>query len=178
MYKRQRLHDKFDKPLVIFVSVFVLTIFWSLPILLGLLGAAPQNSSTELVIFLISIYAIASASGSILNISVMSALADITDEHELKTGKRQEGIFYAARAFFSKASNGMGQVVAGLCLDIIDFPRNAIPGEIPRETIIELGYIDGPFAMIWGFIALIFYKRYKINKAYHDEIKAELIKRI
>ena len=83
-----KLHDKFDKPLVIFVSVFVLTIFWSLPILLGLLGAAPQNSSTELVIFLISIYAIASASGSILNISVMSALADITDEHELKTGKR------------------------------------------------------------------------------------------
>ena len=173
-----KLHDKFDKPLVIFVSVFVLTIFWSLPIILGLLGAAPQNSSTELVIFLISIYAIASASGSILNISVMSALADITDEHELKTGKRQEGIFYAARAFFSKASNGMGQVVAGLCLDIINFPRNAIPGEIPRETIIELGYIDGPFAMIWGFIALIFYKRYKINKAYHDEIKAELMKRI
>ena len=139
----------------------------------GLLGAAPQNSSTELVIFLISIYAIASASGSILNISVMSALADITDEHELKTGKRQEGIFYAARAFFSKASNGMGQVVAGLCLDIINFPRNAIPGEIPRETIIELGYID-----VWGFIALIFYKRYKINKAYHDEIKAGLMKRI
>ena len=53
-----------------------------------------------------------------------------------------------------------------------------MPGEIPRETIIELGYIDGPFAMIWGFIALIFYKRYKINKAYHDEIKAELIKKI
>ena len=61
---------------------------------------------------------------------------------------------------------------------IINFPRNAIPGEIPRETIIELGYIDGPFAMIWGFIALIFYKRYKINKAYHDEIKAGLIKKI
>ena len=38
-----KLHDKFDKPFVIFVSVFVLTIFWSLPIILGLLGAAPQN---------------------------------------------------------------------------------------------------------------------------------------
>jgi hypothetical protein len=28
--------------------------------------------------------------------------------------------------------------------------------------------------MIWGFIAVFFYARYKITKKLHDEIKAEL----
>ena len=55
--------------------------------------------------------------GSVLNISVMSALADITDEHEAKTGRRQEGIFYSARTFFSKTSNAIGHVVAGIAIE-------------------------------------------------------------
>jgi Na+/melibiose symporter-like transporter len=117
---------------------------------------------------------IASASGSILAISVMSALADVVDEHELNTGVRQEGVFYAARTFFSKTSNGIGHVIAGLALDFIEFPTNAVPGEIAHETIFKLGLIDGPFAMVWGLIAVFFYARYKITKESHATIKEKL----
>ena len=44
----------------------------------------------------------------------MSALADISDEHELNTGRRQEGIFYSARTFFAKVTNGIGHLIAGI----------------------------------------------------------------
>jgi Na+/melibiose symporter-like transporter len=104
----------------------------------------------------------------------MSALADIADEHELNTGIRQEGVFYAARAFFSKTSNGIGHVIAGVALDFIAFPENAVPGEIPEDTIFNLGLVDGPFAMIWGLIAVFFYARYKITKESHAKIKEQL----
>ena len=117
---------------------------------------------------------VASACGSILKISVMSALADIADEHELKTGRRQEGIFYSARTFFAKTTNGIGHVVAGVALDLIDFPRGVDPSEIPADKIYALGIIDGPFAMVWGILAAFVYAGYKIDKKYHAEIQAGL----
>ena len=128
-----KLHQRFDKPIVIVATVLGLTIFWSASANIALLGFAPERGSWELVMMIICLGSVASACGSILHISVMSALADIADEHELNTGIRQEGVFYAARAFFSKTSNGIGHVIAGVALDFIAFPENAVPGEIPEE---------------------------------------------
>jgi len=170
-----KLHQRFDKPIVIVASVIGLTIFWSASANIALLGFAPERGSWEIVFMIIFLGSIASASGSILHISVMSALADIADEHELNTGIRQEGVFYAARAFFSKTSNGIGHVIAGVALDFIAFPANAVPGKIPEETLFNLGLIDGPFAMIWGLIAVFFYARYKITKGSHAEIQKKLL---
>ena len=104
----------------------------------------------------------------------MSSLADIADEHELKTGRRQEGIFYSARTFFAKVTNGIGHVVAGVALDIIDFPRGVAASEIDPQKIYYLGLIDGPFAMIWGLIAAVIYAGYKIDKAEHQRIRTGL----
>ena len=67
-----------------------------------------------------------------------------------------------------------GHVIAGVALDFIAFPENAVPGEIPEDTIFNLGLVDGPFAMIWGLIAVFFYARYKITKEYHAKIKEQL----
>jgi Na+/melibiose symporter-like transporter len=97
-----KLHQRFDKPIVIVATVLGLTVFWSASANIALLGFAPERGSWELVLMIICLGSIASACGSILHISVMSALADIADEHELNTGIRQEGVFYAARAFFQQ----------------------------------------------------------------------------
>jgi Na+/melibiose symporter-like transporter len=169
-----KLHQRFDKPIVIVATVIGLTIFWSASANIALLGLAPERGSWELVTMIIFLGSIASACGSILHISVMSALADIADEHELNTGIRQEGVFYAARSFFSKTSNGIGHVIAGVALDFIAFPENAVPGEIPAEIIFNLGLVDGPFAMIWGLIAVFYYAKYKITKESHALIKDQL----
>ena len=170
-----KLHQKFDKPIVIVATVIGLTVFWSASANIVLLGLAPERGSWELVTMIIFFGSFASACGSILHISVMSALADIADEHELITGIRQEGVFYAARSFFSKTSNGIGHVIAGIALDLIAFPENAMPGEVPEKIIFNLGLIDGPFAMIWGLIAAFFYARYKITRESHLKIKERLL---
>ena len=169
-----RLHRRFDKRATIVFTCLSLSIFWSMAVTLRLFDLAPQNTTWELVVFIICFGAVSSASGSILHISVMSALADVSDENELKTGMRQEGIYYSARAFFGKASNAFGHVVAGLALSYIGFPENAVPGELSSEMIFKLGIIDGPFAMVWGFIAVFFYYRYGINRKYHAQIQEQL----
>jgi Na+/melibiose symporter-like transporter len=104
----------------------------------------------------------------------MSALADIADEHELNTHRRQEGIFYAARSFFAKASSGLGHLLAGIAIDIIDFPVGAEPGTVDPEIIFKLGLIDGPIAVVPGVIAVFFYLRYNLTRTRHTEIQAQL----
>ncbi len=169
-----RLHRRFDKRATIVATCLLLTFFWSAAVNLRLLDLAPANSSWELVLLIICLGSISSAGGSILHISVMSALADVADENELKTGMRQEGIYYSARAFFGKASNGVGHLVAGFALKYIGFPENAIPDQLSEDLLFNLGIIDGPFAMIWGFIAIIFYYQYGINRKYHAQIQEQL----
>jgi len=164
----------FDKPIIIVISAILLSVFWSLAVILSLFGLAPEPASWDLVIFIIILGSVAAAGGSILHISVMSALADVCDEHELLTGYRQEGIFYSARSFFAKTSSGIGHVIAGIALDIINFPRGDINAEVTESMLFNLGLLDGPFAMIWGLIAAIFYSGYKITNKYHKEIREKL----
>ena len=168
-------HRHFDKRWTIVGAAAGLSVFWSTAVTLRLLGLAPENSTWGLVAFIISIGIFSSACGSILNISVMSALADIADEHELNTGRRQEGIFYSARTFFSKVTNGIGHLVAGIALDFYIFlPAGAVPGEVPEDVLFRLGVVDGPFAMIFGLIAACIYAGYRIDHQYHADIKRRL----
>ena len=169
-----RLHSIFEKPIIIVLSAIILSFFWSLAVILSLFGLAPDPASWDLVIFIIILGSVAAAAGSILNISVMSALADVCDEHEILTGYRQEGIFYSARSFFAKASGALGSIVAGTALDIINFPSYGSQEVITESMLFNLGLLDGPFAMIWGLIAAFFYSGYKITKKYHKDIRDKL----
>jgi len=49
-------------------------------------------------------------------------IAEVSDEHDLATGKRQEGVFYAALSFVSKAPIGIGGMISGFGLWLIDWP--------------------------------------------------------
>ena len=168
-------HERFDKRWTIVCSAAGLSFFWSLAVTLALLGFAPENSTWTLVVFIIFWTIFSSLFGSVVNISVMSALADITDEHEAKTGRRQEGIFYSARMFFSKTSNAIGHVVAGIAIEYyVLLPPGSIQGQVPEDVLFRLGVVDGPFAMIWGLIAAVFYAGYRIDKKSYERVQDQL----
>lgn len=167
-------HRKFDKRNTIIFSVVGLAFFGALSVNLRLLGIFPTNSFAYLFPILVFVSIFSYGSGSILNISVMSALADIADEHELATGRRQEGIFYSARTFFAKSTSAVGHLIGGIALDLIEFPSKAVPGEVPLETIYKLGIVYGPMAMVPGLASMFFYRRYKINRTRLREIQVSI----
>ncbi len=169
-----RLHYRFDKRLVIVLGAVGLTIFPAMPVILRLFDMFPENGSPWLLWAIVVFQTLSSASGSILNISVMSALADIADENELRIGHRQEGVLYAARTFFAKLDNSIGQGLAALVLWMIAFPDQATPGQVAADTLWWLGMIDSPITIIPGILAAVFYARYRINRASNDETKRQL----
>ncbi len=168
-------HERFDKRATIVASAAGLSFFWSLAVTLALFGLAPETSSWTLVVFIIFWSIFSSLFGAVVNISVMSALADIADEHEANTGRRQEGIFYSARTFFAKTSNAIGHVIAGFAIEYyVLLPPGSIQGQVPDDVLFRLGIVDGPFAMVWGLIAAFFYAGYRINKTDHERIQTQL----
>jgi Na+/melibiose symporter-like transporter len=172
-----RLHHEFDKRATIVATAVGLSIFPAMPVILRLAGYFPENGSEWLLWSIVAFGALSSACGSILNISVMSALADIADENEIRLGHRQEGVLYAARTFFAKLDNSIGHGIAAISLALISFPDNARPGEVAESTVHWLGLIDSPITIIPGLIAACFYAQYRINRASYERTQQQLEER-
>ena len=139
-----------------------------------MLGLFPENHSTALFPALGIAVLCTYGCAAVLNISVMSALADVADEHQLTTGRRQEGVFYAARTFFGKLTSSLGHLLAGIAIDLIGFSPGASPGEVDPSVIFRLGMLDGPIAAIPAVISIFFYALYRIDKTRHAETRAKL----
>ena len=95
-------------------------------------------------------------------------IADVVEDSEIKTGRRSEGIFFAANSFAQKAVNGLGVVVAGQILAIIQFPTGAKPGEIAESTVDSLAMYYIPVILVFYVVALSILSLYRINREGHE----------
>ncbi|XOV89234.1 MAG: MFS transporter [Pseudomonadota bacterium] len=172
-----RFHQWFDKRVVIYITAAMLSIFPALPVVLRLMGFFPDNHTPLLFPSLVVCAALGALSGSILNISVMSALSDVADEIDLKHGLRQEGVLYSARTFFAKLDNSLGHGIATFAMWLIAFPKKAIPGEVDPEIIWWLGVVDSPMTILPGLLAAVFYAQYRISNSSYEATRAALARR-
>jgi GPH family glycoside/pentoside/hexuronide:cation symporter len=163
-----------DKKWCLIVPAALTTINVNVLIVLRLLGVLPENGDPLILqLLLINVFISAIIAPSIF-ITINSMFADISDEIELMTGRRQEGIIYSARAFAAKAAVALGTIVGGIILDVIQFPENAVPGEVSAEVVFNLGFAQGPGTSIFSFLGLLLYFRYRLSRQRHQEILAEL----
>ena len=103
-----------------------------------------------------------------------SIVADILDDHELRTGHRQEGMFGAALSFSGKAISGLGIVLGGLIITLISFPVGMAPAEVPEETIMHLGLVVGVLVPLLHLIPIYLIRYYTITREVHADIQAQL----
>jgi Na+/melibiose symporter-like transporter len=160
------------------VGLATFAILWGpLPIFLRLLDLMPENGD-PLLLYLILGHAVLLVTAVVaIGITTASMIADTVDENELVTGKRQEGMFVSAIAFTAKATSGIGGLMAGIALDVIDFPKMAEPGTVAPDKVFKLGLAVGPGMMILFLLTLIFLSRYRITRDRHRQVLAELQRR-
>jgi Na+/melibiose symporter-like transporter len=172
-----RLHSVFGKRNGLIAGILGMVAAVSTPIILRLLGFFPGNHAPALFPTLVVFKGLSYCMSTVMVISIASTIADVTDEHELVTGRRQEGVFFAARAFFGKLTSGLGHLLAGIGIDLIAFPVNAAPGTIAPQVLSGFGVLAGPVTAAPALIAIFFYLRYDIDESRHAEIRAELDRR-
>ena len=144
-------------------------VFGAGPVLLRLAGLFPANGSPWLLPILMCHGVVEVAVIVMIGIAISSMIADVAEQNEIRTGRREEGLFFAARSFAAKATSGIGTLLAGVMLDLIAFPRGAMPGEVDSWTIFKLGVVLGPALMVLYAIALLCISRYDISREGHEE---------
>ena len=107
-------------------------------------------------------------------ILVNSMLSDTIDEHERDTGLRKEGLFFAARAFATKTSCGLGSLFAGVGLDIISFPKQAGPENVPEAAVTSFAVLGGPVCLALFLAAIMISRLYPLNAERHRQIIADI----
>ena len=144
---------------------------------LRFLDVLPENGDPKLLIILVGMGVFAAGIAVIQGIIGASIIADILDDHELRTGYRQEAMFNAALSFSGKAISGVGIVLGGLIITLIEFPTQALPAEVPPDTILRLGIVVGVGVPLLHIIPISLVTRYKITRRAHAEIQTALAER-
>lgn len=164
-----RLASRFEKKSVALLLIPVALLVAVAPIALRLLGTFPSNESPVIfgTIFVINIFAV--GLGIIANILFSSMIADVVEDEELKSGRRQEGVFFAAIAFAAKATTGLGIFVSGLIIAAIAFPTGVAPGAVDAEVIRNLGLVYIPVQLVLYGVATLLLTGYGITRASHAE---------
>lgn len=169
-----RVAQRFDKKPAAMILIPLGLLMAIGPIMLRLLGAFPSNESAIIypLIFVTNVAAV--SLGTVGTILFTSMIADVVEDSELKTGRRQEGLFFAAAAFVNKAVSGVGIFAASLIISAIQFPKGAKPGEVPAEIIRNLGLVYIPTQVLLYGTAVLLLLGYRITRASHMETLRKL----
>jgi Na+/melibiose symporter-like transporter len=115
----------------------------------------------------------------VMSTALVSAMvADVVEESELATGRRSEGVFFAARSFAHKSVSGFGLFLATLLLGVVGFPEGASsPSDVDPAVIRRLAGIYIAFIVLAYGLSIAFYARYRINRAGHEDNLRKLAER-
>jgi Na+/melibiose symporter-like transporter len=148
-----------------------------LPIILRLFGLLPPNGDPAIfwIVFFVTMIDV----GLIICFQALTAsmLADLVEQAEVRTGRRNEGIFFAANTFIRKAVQGLGVMAASFVLTLAQFPKGANPSQVPESSLWQLGATYVP--AIWLVWALMIFavSRYRLSRAGHEANLATLAER-
>ena len=149
----------------------------ALPVGLYVVGLTPAPGTWALTGFLSLVASCGGAAIGILVVGIGTAMADIADENELDTGRRQEGVFFGASSFANKCSAALGSLLAGQSLKWIGWPtgdniRSA--ADIPHDTVLQLAIIAGPITSLLVIPGVFCLMGYRLNRAELTRIQSQL----
>jgi Na+/melibiose symporter-like transporter len=145
---------------------------------LRLADVLPENGDPRLVALLVANSVLRVFADTTIGIMFASMLADTLDEQELVVGRRQEGLFSAALSFAGKVTTGVGVTLGGLLLErVIEMPTAPSGGVLDADTTRRLGLVAGYAIPIFYLIPISFARFYRVTRARHAEIRAQLAQR-
>jgi Na+/melibiose symporter-like transporter len=143
--------------------------FLPLAYLARLAGIFPERDSPVFLPLLMGNYLIETTAIIIMQIIFASMNADVVEDRSAEnSGTRDEGLIFAARNFAKKAVSGLGVMLAGSILWLVEFPEGASPGEIEPGTVVELVLVYLPILLGLYMASWYAIRFYRIDQAKHE----------
>ena len=164
-----------DKKWTVILGVVVCVAAATLPVALALIGLMPNDKN--LLVPLLVFFAFLGTFGiRPVGVTIASMMGDMADEHELRHGTRQEGVYFAAFNFAEKCTGSLGPLFAGIAIDIVGLTPNSVPGEVAAEVLSNFGMVYIVIAIAVLFAIWVFWP-YDLDKTRHSEIVQQLANR-
>ena len=148
-----------------------------LPIVLRLADLLPEGPTPFVFWFVLVTGTIDVGLIICFQILAASMMSDLVEQAELKTGRRSEGIFFAASTFINKMVAGLGVMAATLVLTLAQFPAGADPSQVPPDAVWRLGAYYVPSILVLWLSMMAAISTYQLDRAGHEENLRELAKR-
>ncbi|CAA0110697.1 Putative glycoside/cation symporter YagG [Halioglobus japonicus] len=168
------LGRRFDKPTLLSAVSFGLAINVVWLIGARLLGLLPENGHALIYPLQLLNLGIAVMLIVALQALSISLWADILDEQQVATGRRQEGVVFAAGSFVSKATTGAGSLLAGIVIDLSGIAPGAVPGAVSQNVLQSLGWFTLVTIACLAMVAFLFFTRLKLSRADHARVVSQL----
>ena len=139
-----------------------------LPLLLRLVGWFPENGEPALLPIMFGISVVMVGLFIATGIVTGSMIADIVEDGQLTTGRRSEGLYFAANSFLQKFTSGIGIYAATVLLSVIGFPADAQPGQVDPAVLRNLVLVYAPTVTVLFLVAMVFVSRYRIDLKTHE----------
>ena len=145
-----------------------------LPIVLRLLGLMPANGTPETFWIVFGFTAIDTGLIICFQILASSMMADLVEQAQLRTGKRSEGLFFAADGFARKMVTGLGLILATLLLQFANFPKGADPSQVSDAVTARLAILYVPSILFLWLSMVAVISTYKISRSDHEKALQDL----
>ena len=142
-------------------------LLYPVPYMLTLAGLWPEAGSwTSLICY--SFFVMTEVVGFIIGgVMLDSMMADVVEESEVKTRRRSEGLFYAARSFGAKAVSALGIVSAGVIVSFVGLDGIRGVEEMTHAMRVDLATFFLPTYCGLYFLAIYVMSRYRIDREAH-----------
>jgi len=166
----QRLGKKQTAIAALFGAIFL----YPIPYLLTLAGYWPDSGSwPSLLIY--SVFVMSEVVGFIVGgVMLDSMMADVVEDSEVKTNRRSEGLFYAARSFAGKAVSALGIVLAGSIVSLVGMDGIKTVADMTDTMRADLAGFFLPAYCGLYFLAIYLISKYRIDRDTHNENLATL----
>jgi GPH family glycoside/pentoside/hexuronide:cation symporter len=101
-------------------------------------------------------------------------IADTADEHEVATGERKEGVFFAALAFALKVPTGLGNALGGFLVGWVGIAAHTQPGGAAPDELFRLGMAAGPIVALTFLVPFYLFTRFHLTRERHAELRRVL----
>jgi len=144
------------------------------PIAMRLLGIFPANGTALLFWILLVLGVFETVFFLVFDVALSSMMMDITEQAELDTGRRSEGVITSAVSFAGKCSYALGTFLGGVTLSLVEFPTETAVGDVAPDIIFDLGLVYGPLILVIFLGSVYAISRYRISRVQHEETIARL----
>ncbi len=167
--------NRLDKRQVFIEGGVIFVLATAIPPFLRVAGLWPaEGSAIYLASWVTSTGAIAHFGIAATMVTGRSMMADVTDEDEVKSGRRREGVFFGATSFAGKAFFGVGSLIAGLVFDAVGLTRGMAVEEAPSTVVRDLGLTLGSSMILLVGSSLLIFARYDLSRERVGELRRTL----